>query len=55
MDAKDARIAKILELKVLHGFTVKEIAAMLNISESYTYHFLDVARAIGKVYRKNMA
>ena len=53
MDTEDTRIAKALEMKVLLGFSVKEIAAELGVSEPRTYQLIARAKAIGKEYRTN--
>ena len=53
MDAEDTRIARALEMKVLLGFSVKEIAAELGVSEPRTYQLISRAKAIGKEYRAN--
>ena len=53
MDAEDTRIARALEMKVLLGFSVKEIAAELGVSEPRTYQLIARAKAIGKEYRTN--
>ena len=53
MDAEDRRIARALEMKVLLGFSVKEIAAELGASEPRTYQLIARAKAIGKEYRAN--
>ena len=53
MDAEDTRIARALEMKVLLGFSVKEIAAELGASEPRTYQLIARAKAIGKEYRAN--
>lgn len=52
MDTEDPRISKALEMKVLLGFSVKEIAVELSISEPRTYQLLARAKAIGKEYRQ---
>ena len=53
MDTEDTRIAKALEMKVLLGFSVKEIAAELGVSEPRTYQLLSRGKEIGKEYRAN--
>ena len=53
MDAEDTRIAKAFEMKVLLGFSVKEIAAELGVSEPRTYQLIARAKAIGKEFRAN--
>lgn len=51
MDVEDTRIARALEMKVLLGFSVKEIAAELEVSEPRTYQLIARAKAIGKEFR----
>ena len=53
MDAEDTRIAKAFEMKILQGYTVREIAAKLKISEPRVYQLIARAKAIGREYRKN--
>ena len=53
MDAEDTRIARAFEMKILQGYTVREIAAKLKISEPRVYQLIARAKAIGKEYRKN--
>ena len=53
MDTEDTRIAKALEMKVLLGFSVKEIAAELGVSEPRTYQLIARAKVIGKEYSAN--
>jgi len=53
MDAEDTRIARAFEMKILQGYTVREIAAELKISEPRAYQLIARAKAIGKEYRKN--
>ena len=53
MDAEDPRIAKAFELKELLGFSVREIAAELNLSEARIYQLIARAKAIGREYRQN--
>ena len=53
MDAEDIRIARAFEMKILQGYTVREIAAKLKISEPRVYQLIARAKAIGKEYRKN--
>ena len=53
MDTEDTRIAKALEMKVLLGFSVKEIAAELGVSEPRTYQLLSRGKEIGIEYRAN--
>ena len=47
MDAEDPRIAKALEMKVLQGYSVREIAAELETSQSRVYQLIDRAKTIG--------
>ncbi len=51
MDFEDIRIARVLEMKELCGYTVAEIAAELNISQPRVYQLLRRAREIGRKYR----
>lgn len=51
MDAEDPRIAKVLEMLEVGGFSVKEIAKELKVSASRVYQLKDRAKAIGKEYR----
>ncbi len=53
MDGEDRRIAKAFEMKELLGFTAKEIAAELHISEPRVYQLVARAKAIGRDYRQN--
>lgn len=53
MDAEDTRIARAFEMRTLQGYTVREIAAVLKISEPRVYQLIARAKAIGKEYRKN--
>lgn len=53
MDAEDARIAKVLELRTLRGYTVKQIVRGLRLSEPRIYQLLARAKAIGAEYRRN--
>ena len=53
MDREDPRIAKALEMKVLLGYTVKEIAAELKLSEPRIYQLITSAKVIGRAYRQN--
>jgi DNA-directed RNA polymerase specialized sigma24 family protein len=55
MDAEDIRIAKAFEMKELFGFSVREIAAELHISEPRVYQLVARARAIGREYRQKTA
>ena len=52
MDAEDPRIAKALEMKVLQGYSVREIAEELEISQPRVYQLIARAKAIGMEYRK---
>lgn len=52
MDGEDIRISKAFEMKELLGFTVKEIATELHISEPRVYQLVARARAIGREYRQ---
>ena len=52
MDSEDVRIAKAFEMKELLGFSVREIAAVLQISEPRTYQLITRAKAIGREYRQ---
>lgn len=54
-DKEDPRIAKAFEGKELYGYSVKEIAKMLKVSEPSVYQLIARAKAIGKEYRKNNA
>ena len=51
-DKEDPRIAKAFEGKELYGYSVKEIAKMLKVSEPSVYQLIARAKAIGKEYRK---
>ena len=53
MDAKDLRIAKAFEMKVLTGLSVKEIATELGISQPRVYQLIARGKEIGEEYRKN--
>ena len=53
MDAEDTRIAKAFEMKTLQGYSVREIAAELKISEPRVYQLIARAKAIGREYREN--
>lgn len=53
MDAEDPRIAAAFEAKMLLGYSVKEIAADLGVSEPRVYQLISRAKAIGKQYRKD--
>ena len=52
MDTEDPRIAKAFEMKELLGYSVREIAAELHISEPRVYQLLARAKAIGREYRQ---
>ncbi len=52
MDAEDPRIAKAFELKELLGYSVREIAAELDLSEPRIYQLVSRAKAIGREYRQ---
>lgn len=52
MDAEDVRISKVFEMKELLGFSVREIAAELQISEPRVYQLVARAKAIGREYRQ---
>lgn len=52
MDAEDIRIARAFEMKELQGYSVREIAAELEISQPLVYQLIAKAKAIGKEYRK---
>lgn len=53
MDSEDPRIAKAFEMKELLGYTVKEIAVELVLSEPRVYQLIARAKAIGKEFRQN--
>ncbi len=53
MDAEDTRIARAFEMKALQGFSVREIAVELKISEPRVYQLIARAKAIGREYREN--
>lgn len=53
MDAEDPRIAKAIEMKVLMGLSVKEIATELGISQPRVYQLIARGKEIGAEYRKN--
>ncbi|MCR5137606.1 MAG: hypothetical protein K6C12_11070 [Oscillospiraceae bacterium] len=55
MDAEDVRISKVFEMKEVLGFSVKEIAAELQISEPRIFQLIARAKAIGREYRKKTA
>ena len=52
MDIEYIRIARAFEMKTLQGYTVKEIATELKISEPRVYQLIARAKAIGMEYRK---
>ena len=52
MDAEDTRIARAFEMKELQGYTVREIAAELEISQPHVYQLIARAKTIGMEYRK---
>ena len=52
MDEEDARIARAFEMKELQGYSVREIAAELEISQPRVYQLIARAKAIGMKYRK---
>lgn len=52
MDVEDARIARAFEMKELQGYSVREIAAELEISQPRVYQLIARAKAIGMKYRK---
>ena len=52
MDAEDTRIARAFEMKELQGYSVREIAAELQISQPRVYQLIAKAKAIGQEYRK---
>ena len=52
MDGEDIRILRVVEMKELLGYTVKEIAAELLVSEPRIYQILSRARKIGREYRQ---
>ena len=53
MDGEGIRISKAFEMKELLGFTVKEIATELHISEPRVYQLVARAKAIGRESRQN--
>ncbi len=53
MDAEDTRIARAFEMKTLQGYSVREIAVELKISEPRVYQLIARAKAIGREYREN--
>ena len=52
MDAEDPRISKAFEMKELLGYSVREIAAALDLSEPRVYQLVAQAKAIGREYRQ---
>ena len=52
MDAEDPRIAAALELRVLGGWSVREIAGALSVSGPRVYQLIERAREIGEEYRR---
>ena len=52
MDAEDSRIARAFEMKELQGYSVREIAAELEISQPRVYQLIARAKTIGMEYRK---
>ncbi len=52
MDAEDPRIAEAFEMKELFGYSVKEIAIALDLSEARIYQLVSRAKAIGREYRQ---
>ena len=52
MDIEDPHIAQAFEMKELLGFSVKEIAAELDLSEPRIYQLVARARVIGREYRQ---
>ena len=52
MDAEDTRIARAFEMKELQGYSVREIAAELEISQPRVYQLIARAKTIGMEYRK---
>ena len=53
MDAEDPRIAKVFEMKVLMGFSVREIAEELNVSQPRIYQLIARGRKNSEAYRAN--
>ena len=51
MDAEDPRIARAFEAKELFGYSVREIAAELGVSEPRVYQLITRAKAIGREFR----
>ena len=52
MDREDIRISKAFEMKELLGYSVKEIAVALDLSEARIYQLVSLAKAIGREYRQ---
>ena len=52
MDSEDPHIAQAFEMKELLGYSVKEIAAALDLSEPRIYQLVARAKAIGREYRQ---
>ena len=52
MDAEDPHIAQAFEMKELLGYSVREIAAALDLSEPRIYQLVARAKAIGREYRQ---
>ena len=52
MDIEDPHIAQAFEMKELLGYSVKEIAAELDLSEPRIYQLVARAKAISREYRK---
>ncbi len=50
MDIEDSHIAQAFEMKELLGYSVKEIAAVLDLSEPRIYQLVARAKAIGREY-----
>ena len=50
MDSEDPHIAQAFEMKELLGYSVKEIAAALDLSEPRIYQLVARAKAIGREY-----
>jgi hypothetical protein len=53
MDSEDPHIAQAFEMKELLGYSVREIAAALGLSEPRIYQLVARAKAIGRAYRQN--